>query len=171
MWKLITKRSTQLFKDIEQTAEMLPFLLLFLVCVHSPAFTHVDNFTSPIPPTTHVGCFQDGKWYPPESNINNGSDGKGWCYGTYCTAYGKVLEWDNWNCYPSLSPVTNPAPAITTLASSLVLGCFSVLIAITVFPSSVWVVCGAFVMTISVYQTSLKSGKIENVHYKLLNCY
>lgn len=94
----------------------------------------------PIPPTTgspppehaHHGCFHNGKWYPPGSDITKGSDDKGWCYGTFCSAGGEVTAWDNWNCdeatteppSPTTTPTPTTAPVPTPTTVPIPLGCF-----------------------------------------------
>lgn len=79
--------------------------------------------TSPQP--LHPGCFQDGEWYPPGTEISNGTDGIGWCYGSFCSDDSQIVEWDNWNCEsniqtPSttLGPTTIPGLIQTTTQSS-----------------------------------------------------
>ena len=84
----------------------------------------------PIPPTTqspspepaHHGCFHNGKWYSPGSDITKGSDDKGWCYGTFCTADGGVVAWDNWNCDQAITEA--PSPTTTPTTVPIPLGCF-----------------------------------------------
>lgn len=94
-----------------------------------------DESTPPPTPTTtppQHGCFYNGKWYPPGKDISKGADGKGWCYGTYCTAKGTVVAWDDWNCDPTTSeppsPTTTPASttthAPTPTTVPIPLGCF-----------------------------------------------
>lgn len=46
----------------------------------------------------NFGCFYNGEWYLLGSEISNGIDGKGWCYGSFCIVESKVVKWDNWNC-------------------------------------------------------------------------
>ena len=87
----------------------------------------------PTPEPARPGCHHNGKWYPPGSDISKGSDGKGWCYGTFCTADGEVAAWDNWDCDPTTedpssespsstsAPTTSPAPPPTTVP--IPLGC------------------------------------------------
>lgn len=94
-----------------------------LYCDHHSGITEYDNFkcdpsTTPMPnPTTiPLGCFQNGIWYPPSSDISRGSDGNGWCYGTYCDQNGHVVAWDDWNCGPMTttetpSSTSSPTPA------------------------------------------------------------
>ena len=90
-----------------------------VVCDPSGFVYYWDNFycgsTTPlpttVPPTTTPprGCYYNGQFYPP-GEIENGSDGQGWCYGTYCTDDYHVVSWDNFNCGPTttLPPTTIP---------------------------------------------------------------
>lgn len=64
----------------------------------------------PTPTPTPLGCHHNGKWYPPGSEMSKGSDGKGWCYGSYCDDYGQEVAWDDWNCGPSTTPTPDPTP-------------------------------------------------------------
>lgn len=67
--------------------------------------------TTATPEPENPGCFYNGEWYPPGSEISNGTDGKGWCYGSSCTAESKVVKWDNWNCdSPEQTTQTTIAP-------------------------------------------------------------
>lgn len=82
------------------------------------------------PPTPHnhlsatpLGCNYNGAWYPPGSKISEGSEGKGWCYGTYCDNEGHVVAWDNWNCGPSTTTETSSSPPTTTPHTPTPLGC------------------------------------------------
>ena len=59
--------------------------------------------TPPMPP----GCQYNGQYYPPNSDINKGEDRQNnWCYGAFCDGQGKVLHWDNFNCFPTTTPPT-----------------------------------------------------------------
>ncbi|XP_078347379.1 uncharacterized protein LOC144632577 isoform X2 [Oculina patagonica] len=67
---------------------------------------------------TRSGCYYNGIWYPPNSDISKGSDGNGWCYGLYCDHDGGVMAWDDWNCGPSTTTETTstaPTPTPTPL--------------------------------------------------------
>ena len=98
--------------------------------------TEPPTTIQPIPPTTrspppehaHHGCFHNGKWYPPGSDITKGSDNKGWCYGTFCSAGGVVVAWDNRNCDEPPSPTTTPTPTTVPVPPPttvpIPLGCF-----------------------------------------------
>ena len=66
--------------------------------------------TTDFPTTVPIGCEMDGKWYAPGSDIGSGSDGHGWCYGTYCSDDGHVITWDNFNCDPTTMPPTTAPP-------------------------------------------------------------
>ena len=68
--------------------------------------------TKPWPQSTKPpGCYDDnGKYYPPGSQISKGEDRESnWCFGSYCSYDGQVLQWDNFNCYPT--PTTTPSSA------------------------------------------------------------
>ena len=86
-----------------------------MVCDSSGYVYHWDNSlcksTTPlpttVPPTTPPGCNYHGQYYPP-GEIQNGSDGQGWCYRTYCTDDYHVVSWDYFNCES-----TSPSPPTT----------------------------------------------------------
>lgn len=83
-------------------------------------------------PTTPSGCFYDGKWYPRNSEISRGFDGRSWCYGTYCDQSGQIVVWDNFQCStpavttssPTTTPTTLPEKPTTLLPSSTPVGCY-----------------------------------------------
>ena len=101
-----------------------------LYCDHHGRITVYDNFncgpstntqtTTPMPPTTPLGCFQNGIWYPPSSEISRGSDGTGWCFGLYCKEDGSLVAWDDWNCDPV---TTTETPSSTPSTTPTSLGC------------------------------------------------
>ena len=83
--------------------------------------------STPSPQPIHAGCFQDGEWYPPGSEISNGRDGNGWCYGSICSDDSQIVEWNNWNCESktqtpptTLGPTTVPGLIQTTTKSSTI---------------------------------------------------
>ncbi len=87
-----------------------------------PPTTTAPPYPSTTPPTTTIpptqpprGCSYNGKLYPP-GEIENGNDGQGWCYGTYCSEDYKVLHWDNFHCGPSTTilPLTTTPPYPST---------------------------------------------------------
>ena len=89
-----------------------------VVCDSSGYVYTWDNFnclstTTPmpttVPPTTPPGCYYNGEYYPP-GEIESGSDGQGWCYGTYCTDDYQLVAWDNFSC---LSTTSTPVPPTT----------------------------------------------------------
>lgn len=58
--------------------------------------------------TAPAGCYIDGHFYPPGSDISRGEDrASNWCYGTFCSEDGNILQWDNFNCFTTL-PTTIP---------------------------------------------------------------
>ena len=131
-----------------------------LFCSHDGSLTPWDNFnckptttgpatsttdaptttTAPTPTTvtTPVGCFQNGIWYEPGSVISQGSNGEGWCYGTYCTDDSQVAALDDWKCKITttgpvssssiLAPTSTPIPTTSSTPSPTTvpppLGCF-----------------------------------------------
>ena len=86
-----------------------------VVCDSSGHVYYWDNIycksTTPlpttVPPTTPPGCYYDGHIYPP-GKIKTGSDGLGWCYGTFCTDDYQVVAWDIFTCES-----TSPSPPTT----------------------------------------------------------
>ena len=69
--------------------------------------------TPSIPP----GCEYNGQFYPPDSEIERGEDlESNWCFGAYCDGDGHVLQWDNFNCFPT--------PPTTTPPTTLPPGCY-----------------------------------------------
>eukprot|EP00794_Sanderia_malayensis_P001391 gene1391-1534_t len=62
------------------------------------------------PPTTipfRHGCFSDGRFFQPGEDISEGYDQRSdWCYGSYCSYNGDILQWDKWNCRGT--PTTAP---------------------------------------------------------------
>ena len=77
--------------------------------------------TTPLPTTTtrRPGCFFDGKYYEPGSDINRGADrGSDWCYGSFCDENGNIVQWDNFHCFttprPTTPPTTRPQTTTTT---------------------------------------------------------
>ena len=72
-----------------------------------------STYPSTYPPT-HSGCYYNGAWYPPNSDISKGQDGR-WCYGTYCTHDSQIIAWDNWNCGPSTTKTTSSTPTPTSI--------------------------------------------------------
>ena len=86
---------------------------------------HWDNFnckTTTVPPTTttppttppQLGCYENGKFYPPGTEMSSGYDeSSNWCYGSYCDKYGQVQHWDNFNCKTTTVPTTTTTPPTT----------------------------------------------------------
>ena len=124
---------------------MLPLAVVILIpwFVNGVPVTKVPQNTQPPQPNpeilTEVGCTGlDGKWYPAGSEVSRGSDGNGWCYGTYCSHDGNLIAWDDWNCKTTTTgpvssssippptstsnPTTSPTPYSTTVPPPL--GCF-----------------------------------------------
>ena len=66
--------------------------------------------------TTPPGCYNNGKFYPPGSDISEGYDeSSDWCYGSKCDENGQIIRWDTWNCKKkSTTPPTTTAPPIPT---------------------------------------------------------
>lgn len=89
-------------------------VLLLIIC--SVIFTSAIPLpTTSVLPTTRAGCLYNGQFYPP-GEIEQGSDGHGWCYGAVCDVTGYVFYWDNFNC------VSTPLP--TTILPTTPPGCF-----------------------------------------------
>lgn len=124
---------------------MLPLAVVIIIpwFVNGVPVTKVPQNTQPPLPNseipTEVGCTGlDGKWYPAGSEVSRGSDGNGWCYGTYCSHDGNLIAWDDWNCKTATTgpvcsspipvptstpnPTTSPTPSSTTVPPPL--GCF-----------------------------------------------
>ena len=124
---------------------MLPLAVVIIIpwFVYGVPVTKVPQNTQPPLPNseipTEVGCTgSDGKWYPADSEVSRGSDGNGWCYGTYCSHDGNLIAWDDWNCETTTTgpvssssipaptstsiPTTSPTPSSTTVPPPL--GCF-----------------------------------------------
>ena len=102
--------------------------------------TTVSSTTSPpttvsstTPPPTTVsstpfGCQgDDGKMYGPGEKISEGFDEtSNWCYGTYCSDDGNLINWDNFNCkttpattVPLINvPMTTKPPTIFPMTTS-----------------------------------------------------
>ena len=77
-------------------------------------------------PTTMIGCYYNGKFYHPNSQIYRGEDrDANWCYSAYCDSTGQVIHGDNFNCFPTTLPTTTAPttipPLVSTNANS---GCF-----------------------------------------------
>ena len=98
-----------------------------------PKARRVDRFriggvnTSPTPSATlttlHPGCQYNGQYYPLNSRIYSGEDQQhNWCFGAICDGQGQVLQWDDFNCFPTTTqptttpptPTTTPPPSTTT---------------------------------------------------------
>ena len=63
--------------------------------------------TPPIPP----GCRYNNRFYPPNSEIESGEDrARNWCFGTICNEHGQVIQWDEFNCFPTTTPPTTRPP-------------------------------------------------------------
>ena len=62
-------------------------------------------------PTTPLGCFENGKFYPAGSKMSDGYDeSEDWCFGSYCDERGFVLNWDTWNCKGRYTSTAPPLP-------------------------------------------------------------
>ena len=83
-----------------------------------------------LPPfmTTMSGCYANGKVYPPNTQISKGEDHfSNWCYGSYCDSNGQIQNWDNFNCFSTMTtssppPTTVPQTTIPTKLSTLLSG-------------------------------------------------
>ncbi|KAK3752140.1 hypothetical protein QZH41_006514 [Actinostola sp. cb2023] len=80
-------------------------------------------FTHP-PTTIRYGCYHDGKWHRPGSDISRGFDGRNWCYGAYCDRRGQVIMWDDWRCSTTSQPTTTPPPPTTAPPSKPTRHCY-----------------------------------------------
>ncbi|XP_063423378.1 uncharacterized protein LOC134707506 [Mytilus trossulus] len=73
---------------------------------------HEPDYPRPTTTTTTLGgpigyCFFNGHHYSPGQEISHGQSGN-WCYSTYCSYDGQILNADNFNC--------SPKPTQTTIA-------------------------------------------------------
>eukprot|EP00112_Aurelia_sp_Birch-Aquarium-sp1_P024000 Seg7387.2 transcript_id=Seg7387.2/GoldUCD/mRNA.D3Y31 product="hypothetical protein" protein_id=Seg7387.2/GoldUCD/D3Y31 len=95
-----------------------------------PIPTTLPDTTLPFP-TTPTGCYENGKFYPPGSDMSSGyEESSDWCYGSICSVDGVVISWDRWNCKKktTIPPATTTPPIPTTLPDtttpSTTYGCF-----------------------------------------------
>lgn len=100
---------------------------------HSPLpITKIPGtITHPVTSTRFPGCFHEGKWYPRNSEISRGYDGKSWCHGTYCDQSGQIVAWDNFHCstttattYTTTTPVHTTLTEIPTTLPPTPVGCY-----------------------------------------------
>jgi len=84
-------------------------------------FIQTKTHTTEIP---LVGCYVDGTYYRPGSNIDSGNDGQNWCYGRYCDSTGEIVNWDNFDCstttertktVTAIPHTTRASPEVTTV--------------------------------------------------------
>ena len=83
-------------------------------CDETTTPTTVPMTTTP-PITIPFGCQGDnGKVYGPGEKISEGFDEtSNWCYGSYCSHDGNIIQWDNFNCKttpPTTVPMTTTPP-------------------------------------------------------------
>ena len=85
--------------------------------------TEPTTIPTTVPTTFPHGCYSDGKFYAPGSEISKGYDeSSNWCYGSYCDESGQIVQWDHFNCKsttgtpvpPTTAPETAPPREITT---------------------------------------------------------
>ncbi|XP_052094232.1 uncharacterized protein LOC127730131 [Mytilus californianus] len=83
-----------------------------LVCNSGGTVSHLQEPDCPRPTTTTttlsgpIGyCFYNGHNYNPGQQISHGQSGN-WCYSTYCSYDGQILNADNFNCSPKPTPIT-----------------------------------------------------------------
>ena len=85
--------------------------------------TEPTTIPTTVPTTFPHGCYSDGKFYAPGSEISKGYDeSSNWCYGSYCDESGQIVQWDNFNCKsttgtpvpPTTAPETAPPREITS---------------------------------------------------------
>ena len=84
-----------------------------------------DTTAGPTPytPIPRQGCFYEGKWHPPNSEISSGKDEEqGWCYGLYCDHMGQIVAWDDFHCGPSTTTPPTTLPP-TTAPTTVPPGC------------------------------------------------
>ncbi|XP_048576288.1 mucin-2 isoform X2 [Nematostella vectensis] len=93
-----------------------------IICDRSGQYVPWDNVncgptTTSVPRTTPKGCYHQGKWYPPGSEISRNSYG-GCESGLTCGKDGMVIAWDGLGCFrdlrPSKTPTTEPQRPETT---------------------------------------------------------
>ena len=78
---------------------------------------------TPYTPIPRQGCFYEGKWHPPNSEISSGKDEEqGWCYGLYCDHMGQIMAWDDFHCGPSTTTPPTTLPP-TTAPTTMLPGC------------------------------------------------
>ena len=69
-----------------------------------------ENPFSNNPVTEIDGCYVNGKVFRSGETISSNYDKtSNWCYGTYCSESGSIINWDNWNC-KKFSEVIIPTP-------------------------------------------------------------
>lgn len=83
-------------------------------CDETTIPTTVSMTTTP-PTTIPFGCQgDDGNVYRPGEKISEGFDEtSNWCYGSYCSQDGNIIQWDNFNCKttpPTTVPMTTTPP-------------------------------------------------------------
>ena len=78
-------------------------------------FTNPTTTTRP-KTTTHTGCYYEGKYYAPGSEISSGqSKASNWCWITRCDEQGHVLNMDNFNCFTTPPFTTTMGATPTTM--------------------------------------------------------
>lgn len=105
---------------LEMCASALLILISFAMCPSATSLPTPSLHTTGThgPGTYGPGCLYQGTFYPP-GEIDRGTDGMSWCYGTVCHESGSVYVWDNFNCGTTPLPTKLPSttlPPATTLA-------------------------------------------------------
>ena len=99
--------------DNKETYIATPFSLGLVT--NSPQTQPIATKPPPIDVTTPFGCYVDGKFFPPRSQISEGyDDSSDWCYGRYCGEGGAVIPWDTWNCKRGKAATTTPPTEYTS---------------------------------------------------------
>lgn len=94
----------------------LTFLVSFLATSNGVASSKSESVRSerripgPVPAVVRTGCYdENGRFYAPGEEISRGEDKENnWCYGRFCGNDGSVIEWDNFECYPTTTTTEGP---------------------------------------------------------------
>jgi len=100
-----------LLRGLPTTRRMISKEFRMITSTRRPTTT-----TTNYPTTKPYGCYDKGKYYYPGEEMENGyHQQSNWCYGTFCSDYGSIIHWDNWNCKttPTTPPTTTSTDPIT----------------------------------------------------------
>lgn len=86
--------------------------------VHSPVHTK-EISTTQLSITEGQGCYDKGKHYKLNMNIDSGNDGVRWCFGRYCNEQSKIVYWDDFDCdITSFKMTSTPTSTDNTMTTS-----------------------------------------------------